>query len=117
MADYTSFMATDKYLKDNPAVVQAWTDAIAKGMKWTESAPISELVAVLAPYFPGISPEAMTAAAERYRRLRIWKSSPVIDASALEKFQDILVQGNVLDAGKRVKFTDLYVNDFAAKAK
>ena len=27
-ADYTSFMATDKYIKDNPAIVQTWTDAI-----------------------------------------------------------------------------------------
>ena len=40
-ADYTSFMATDKYIKENPETVQAWTNAIAKGMKWTETAPIA----------------------------------------------------------------------------
>lgn len=117
MADYTAFMATDKYMKDKPAVVQSWTNAIAKGMKWTETAPIPELVSTLAPFFPGISPQAMTAAAERYRRLKIWKSTPVIDAPAIEKFQDILVDGNVLEKAKRVKFADLVNNDFAAKAK
>ena len=31
-ADYTAFMATDTYLKANPAVAQSWTDAIAKAM-------------------------------------------------------------------------------------
>ena len=36
-ADYTTFMATDKYIKDNPAVIQAWTDAIYKAQQWTAS--------------------------------------------------------------------------------
>ena len=30
-ADYTTFMATDKYIKENPAVIQTWTDAIYQG--------------------------------------------------------------------------------------
>ena len=34
-ADYTSFMATDKYIKDNPAVIQSFTDAIYKAQNWT----------------------------------------------------------------------------------
>lgn len=116
-ADYTAFMATDTYLKANPAVAQSWTDAIAKAMKWTQEVPVPELVAVLLPYFTGISPQAMTAAAERYRRLKIWKSTPVIDQPAIEKFQDILVQGNVLEPSKRVKFSDLIRTEYAAKAK
>src|SRR6266446_4107280 len=36
-ADYTTFMATDKYIKENPAVIQAWTDVIYKAQKWTAS--------------------------------------------------------------------------------
>ncbi len=35
----------------------------------------------------------------------------------MEKFQDILVQGNVLDPAKRVKFADLVRPEFASKAK
>jgi NitT/TauT family transport system substrate-binding protein len=69
------------------------------------------------PYFPGITPAALAAGAERYRKLKIWKTTPVIDPPAIEKFQDILVQGNVLDPAKRVKFADLVVTDFASKAK
>ena len=37
-ADYTSFQATDKYIRDNPDILQRWTDAIAKAMKWTAAA-------------------------------------------------------------------------------
>lgn len=115
-ADYTAFMATDKYIHDNPTIIQAWTNAIAKAMTWTASAPAAEISAVLQQYFPGVSAQALTAAAQRYQRLNIWKSTPVIEPAAMDKFQDILVQGHVLDANKRVKFDDLITNAFAKKA-
>jgi NitT/TauT family transport system substrate-binding protein len=117
MADYTTFMATDKYIRENPETIQNWTNAIYKGMKWTASAPIPDLVKTLEEFFPGVDPKALAGAAERYRRLKIWKTSPVIDPPAMEKFQDILVQGHVLDAAKRVKFQDLVITEFANKAK
>jgi len=116
-ADYTSFMATDKYLKDNPAVIQGWTDAIYRAQKWTAGASAADIVKAISGYFPGISPQAMLAAADRYQKLKIWKSSPVIEPKAIDRFEDILVHGHVLDDNKRVKFADLVVTEFAAKAK
>ncbi|HEY2136444.1 MAG TPA: ABC transporter substrate-binding protein [Xanthobacteraceae bacterium] len=116
-ADYTAFMATEQYIRDNPATIQAWTNAIAKAMQWTASAPAADIAKTLAPFFPGVSPEAMLGAATRYQRLKIWKSTPVIAPAAMEKFQDILVQGHVLDPAKRVKFQDIVVTEFASKAK
>ena len=116
-ADYTAFMASEKYIRDHPATVQSWTNAILKAMKWTEKAPAAEIAKTLEPFFPGVSPQALVGAAERYQRLKIWKSSPVIEPAAIEKFQDILVQGHVLDPAKRVKFQDLVVTEFASKAK
>ncbi|MBV8752395.1 MAG: ABC transporter substrate-binding protein, partial [Hyphomicrobiales bacterium] len=116
-ADYTAFMATEKYIHDNPAVIQNWTDAIANGMKWTASAPAAEIAAVLKDYFPGVNQQALVAAAQRYQRLKIWKTTPVIDPDAMERFQDILVQGHVLDPGKRVAFQNLVTNEYAKKAK
>ena len=41
----------------------------------------------------------------------------MIEEKAIEKFQDILVQGHVLDPAKRVKFQDLVLTEFASKAK
>jgi NitT/TauT family transport system substrate-binding protein len=116
-ADYTTFMATDQYVRANPETVQNWTNAIAKAQQWTAAAPLAELVKTLAPYFPGISEPAMTAAAERYRRLKIWKTTPMIEPAPVERFQDILVEGHVLDPAKRVKFTDLVLTEFANKVK
>jgi NitT/TauT family transport system substrate-binding protein len=115
-ADYTCFMATDKYIHDHPDVIQSWTNAIAKGMHWTAQATTAEVVETVAPFFPGIKTEALAATTERYRRLKIWKTSPVIEPAAIEKFQDVLVEGHVLDPGKRVNFQDLVLPEFARKA-
>ncbi len=90
-ADYTAFMASEKYIRDHPATVQSWTNAILKAMKWTEKAPAAEIAKTLEPFFPGVSPQALVGAAERYQRLKIWKSSPVIEPAAIEKFQDLVV--------------------------
>lgn len=116
-ADYTSFMATDPYIKANPQVLQLWTDAVAKAMTWCDKASTGDVVKALAPFFPSMTTEAMTVAAGRYQRLKLWKSTPVIEEKAIAKFQDILVAGRVLEAAKRVKFADLINNDFARKAK
>jgi NitT/TauT family transport system substrate-binding protein len=116
-ADYTSFMATDAYIKDNPGVIQAWTDTIYKAQKWTDTAKASEIVSAIEQFFPGVNPKALTASAERYQKLKIWKSSPVIEPKPIDKFQDILVNGNVLEKAKRVKFQDLVRTEFASKAK
>jgi NitT/TauT family transport system substrate-binding protein len=117
LADYTAFMATDKYIREHPDVIQGFTNAILKAQKWTAAAPAAEIAKLLEPYFPGIAMPALTAAAERYRRLKIWKTTPVIEPAAIDKFEDILVQGNVLEPAKRANFADLVITEFASKAK
>jgi NitT/TauT family transport system substrate-binding protein len=110
-------VATDKYLKDNAAIVQSWTDAVYRAQKWTAAASSAEIVNAIRDFFPGINQQALTSAAERYQKLKIWKSSPVIEPQAIDKFENILVHGHVLDDNKRVKFADLVRTEFAAKAK
>ena len=90
-------MATDKYIKENPAIIQTWTDAIYRAQKWTAEKPTEEVAKAIAPFFQGVNPKALEAAAVRYRKLKIWKDTPKIEPAAIERFQDILVQGNVLE--------------------
>jgi NitT/TauT family transport system substrate-binding protein len=116
-ADYTAFMATDKYIRENPEVIQGWTNAISKAQKWTQAAPTAEVVESIKEFFPGVNPKALAAATDRYRRLKIWKATPAIEPGPIEKFQDILVQGDVLTTAKRVKHQDLILAEFASKAK
>jgi NitT/TauT family transport system substrate-binding protein len=115
-AQGTAFMATDKYIRDNPDVVQSWTNAIYRAQQWTAAAPTPDIVSVLEPYFPGVGAAVLAAAVERYRSLKLWKTTPAIDLRAIDKIQDVLIQGNVLEPAKRVKFGDLVLTEFASRA-
>jgi len=74
-------------------------------------------VSAIEPFFPAVNRQALLAGVARYRKLNIWKSTPRIEPSSLEKLQDILVQGRVLERSKRVKFADVMRPDFGDKAK
>jgi NitT/TauT family transport system substrate-binding protein len=115
-ADYTSFMATDTYINGNSAVIQGWTDAMYRGQKWTATASAADIVQVIAPFFPGVDAKALMAASARYQTLKLWKTTPAIEPKAMDRFQDILIHGRVLDAAKRVKFHDLVRTEYADKA-
>jgi len=115
-AQGTAFMATDKYLRDNPDVLQSWTNAIYRAQQWTATAPTAEITTVLEPYFPGVGATVLAAAVERYRSLKLWMTTPAINLRAIEEIQDVLIQGNVLEPAKRVKFADLVVTEFASRA-
>jgi NitT/TauT family transport system substrate-binding protein len=116
-ADYTCFIATDKYIRENAEVVQNWTNAINKALKWAASAPSPEFAKTVEQFFPGIDLRILSAGADRYRRLKIWKTNSLVESQAIEKFQDILVQGHVLEPGRRVKYQDLVSTEFAHNAK
>lgn len=115
--DHITFAATDKYIHDNPDMVQAWTDAIYHALQWTAAAESAEVAEVVAPWFSDVPTPVLTAATERCRQLKLWKTTPTIDPGPIERFQDILVDGHVLASDKRVKYADLVLTEFTSRAK
>lgn len=114
--DYTVFTATDAYLKKNPTVAQAWTNAIVKAQKHVASAPAADLAKQIAEFFPGMAPADLVAAVERYRSINLWKTNPTVERQAIDSLQDMLVASGVLDSAKRVAYDKVVVTDFSAKA-
>lgn len=116
-ADYTGFIAKDSYIQKNPDIVQAFTNAIYKGQLWSKTADPLEAAKLVAGYFPGVAPELLASAIRRYRDLGIYKIDPVTTPDALNRLQDIMVEGEVLKADKKVKYERIVVTTFAEKAK
>ncbi len=93
--DYTVFTSTDVFMQKNPEVLQAWTAAVARAQKHVQSAPPADLAKQIAEYFPGMSQAELTKAIERYRGLRLWKTSPLVEKAAIEQLQDMLTASGV----------------------
>lgn len=115
--DYTVFTATDKYIRDNPKVIQAWTDAVARAEKYVSDTPADKLAPQIMSFFPGMDEKAVAEAIERYKKYQIWKSTPLVTAQAINQLQDMLVASSVMKDSARVKYEDVVVPDFAWKVQ
>ncbi|MNJ67411.1 hypothetical protein D3C77_635830 [compost metagenome] len=115
--DYTVFTATDKYIRDNPKVIQAWTNVVARAEKYVKDTPAATLAPQIMTFFPGMDQGAVTEAIERYKQYQIWKTTPLVTAEAMNRLQDMLIASAVMKDTARVKYEDVVVADFANKVQ
>lgn len=115
--DYTVFTTTDAFIKKNPQVVQAWTNAIARAQKHVQDTQPAELARQVGEYFTGVPQNQVASAIERYKQYNIWKTSTLVEQEAINRLQDMLVTSGVLEKNKRVNYQDIVVTDFAARVK
>ena len=115
--DYTVFTATDAFLKQNPKVAQAWTDAIVRAQKYVATAPAADLAKGVASFFPGMSEAELVAAVERYRGIGLWKRNPKVEKQAIDSLQDMLIASGVLEPAKRVAYDAVVDSTFVNKAQ
>lgn len=115
--DYTVFTATDAFLKQNPKVAQAWTNAIVRAQKHVATAAAADLAKAAASFFPGMSQAELEAAVERYRGIGLWKTNPAVEKRAIDGLQDMLVASGVLESDKRVAYEAVVDNAFVGNAR
>lgn len=111
---YTSFSAKKSYLEKNKDTVQAFTDALQKGMDYVQSHTPAEIAEVIAPQFAETDMETLTKIVERYYNQDTWKADLVFEQDAFDLLQNILDDAGVLK--ERVPYEDLVTTEFAAEA-
>ncbi|HIT72140.1 MAG TPA: ABC transporter substrate-binding protein [Candidatus Fimicola cottocaccae] len=112
---YTVYMATGKYMEENPDIIQKFTNAIYKGQEWVDTHTSKEIAEVIYPQFKESDIDTLTKIIERYKSQDTWKTKPQIDEDGFELIQDIMEEGGELS--KRVPYNDIVVTDFSEKAE
>lgn len=111
---YTSYSAKASYMKENPEIIQKFTDALQKGMDYVQSHTPEEIAEVIAPQFKETDLETITAIVKRYYDQDTWKENLIFEKDSFELLQDILE-----DAGEltdRAAYEDLVQTEYARKA-
>lgn len=111
---YTAFSAKKSYLEENGEVIQAFTDALQKGMDFVQSHTSEEIAEVIAPQFPETDMETLTTIIERYHVQDTWKGDLIFSEDAFSLLQNILKDSGVLQ--ESVPYGDLVNTEFAKKA-
>ena len=113
---YTAFFASQTYLKDNAATVQAFTDAIARALTFVREAPPADIAAAVAGQFPDTDLAVLTTVAERYQQSDVWNDSPVMKQESLERLEAVMEEAGELSRDQFADFDKLVDNSFAQKA-
>ncbi|MBO5282956.1 MAG: ABC transporter substrate-binding protein [Lachnospiraceae bacterium] len=111
---YTAFSAKKSYIEQNSATIQAFTNALQKGMNYVQTHSPEEIAEVIAPQFAETDKQALVTIVARYYDQDTWKENLIFEESAFDLLQNILEDSKVLS--ERVPYEDLVTTTFAEKA-
>ena len=112
---YTSYCAKSSYMKENPEVMQKFTNALQKGMDYVQNHTPEEIAEVITPQFSETDLETITAIVKRYYEQDTWKENLIFEQESFELLQDVLEDAGELN--KRVKYESLVTTEYAKKAE
>ena len=112
---YTAFSAKKSYLNGNQDTVQAFTNALQKGMLYVSTHSPEEIAKAIAPQFAETDMDTLVTIVERYYLQDTWKQNLVFEEDAFDLLQNILKDAGVLK--ERVPYEDLVNREFAEKSK
>ena len=111
---YTSFSARKSYIEENAETIQAFTDALQKGMDYVQEHSAEEIAKCIAPQFAETGSDTLTAIVARYQEQDTWKKDLIFHEDAFDLLQNILEDSDVLK--ERVPYEKLVTTEFAEKA-
>ena len=111
---YTSYSAKASYMKENPEIIQKFTDALQKGMDYVQSHTPEEIAEVIAPQFKETDIDTITTIVKRYYDQDTWKENLVFGQEGFELLQNILEDAGELK--ERTSYAELVNTEFAQNA-
>ena len=107
---YTSFSAKKSYIEKNPEVIQAFTNALQKGMDYCAEHSAKEIAKSIAPQFAETDAETLEIIVARYDEQDTWKTDPAFEKEAFDLLLNILMDAGELDAA--LPYEELVTTEF-----
>lgn len=111
---YTAFSAKESYIKDNPQIIQSFTNALQRGMQFVNEHTSEEIAKAIAPQFPDTDESTITTIVERYQKQDTWKEDVIFTEDAYTLLLDILDEAEQLT--DRPPYENLVNTEFAENA-
>lgn len=77
--------------------MEAFTRAIAKGLKFIKENDNKKIAEIILPQFPDSSLNDIEVILENYKKYDSWLETPFINEDSFQNLQDILVDNNLID--------------------
>lgn len=111
---YTVYMAKASYIKNNPIIIQSFTNAIYKAQIWVEKHSAKEIANSIQEYFPDTERDILVKVIGRYKEQDTWDKNPIIEREVFEHYQDIMILAGELE--NYVEYNIIVNTDYAKNA-
>lgn len=110
---YTAYCAKSSYISENEDMIERFTKAVYKGLKWVEEHDSKEIAESIIDLFPDTEINMLTSSIERYKSIEAWKDTPVMTEESYNRLQDIMEEAGELET--RAPFDKVVNNKYAEK--
>ncbi len=102
---YTAYNARKSYIKNNPQVIEGFSRAIDKALKYVKANDAKDIAKHILKYFPSTSYDDLVMVVSRYKEGDAWRDNIVIHEDEWIHIQDIIIDAQELD--NYVSYDDL----------
>ena len=108
---YTTYNAKKSYIKKNKDVIQGFTNATNKGLKYVHEHSANDIADAISSYFPDVSYNDLVNSIKRYKKIDVWNETTKLNKKDFEHIEEILKNDNELK--EYVPFNKLVDNSFS----
>ena len=108
---YTSFIALDSYLKDNPETIKGFLRALKKAFEFMQTHSEREVAEVIVKQFPSTTINSIETSIKNYKKIDAWKTDMQATSESFNRLQDVMINAGELQS--KTSFSKLVDNSFA----
>ncbi|MBQ2717825.1 MAG: ABC transporter substrate-binding protein [Clostridia bacterium] len=110
---YTCFMARQSYFDENQKIIESFTKAVYKAIKYIEETETGEVAKCLVEQFPSTSLQSIVDSINSYKGIDAWMKNMSMKEDAFNRLQTIMTNAGELD--QKADFSKLVNNSISEK--
>ena len=107
---YTAYNARRSYIEENPEVLEGFSKAIDKALKYVDSHSAEDIANNIIDYFPDTALNDLVTIIDRYKKGDAWRDNISITENEWKHIQEIIIEAGELD--EYVSYDDLIYNKY-----
>jgi NitT/TauT family transport system substrate-binding protein len=93
---YTTFLATRDGIARKRSAIATMVRAVHRMQAWIYEHGAEDLAEVVAPFYPGLTPDLLTNALRRYRDAGLWARYPEVSREGFARLAESLLSGGFI---------------------
>lgn len=95
---YTAYNARKSYIEENQEIIEGFSNAINKALKYVDEHDAEDIANHIVDYFPDTSLNDLVTIIDRYKKGEAWRENITINEEEWKHIQEIIIEAKELDS-------------------